>query len=149
MWSTDLAEDAVNIGQVEQGIHRTDIMSRHCLNVTFSTSLSTSFQTYSPSYTRKSTVYIYPPSEVYNHHSNAAAAAKSLQSYLTLYDSIDGSPPGSPVPRILQARILEWVAISSLVHLKDTWLQKGDLQFKPVGCHVFPPTQKTCRTIAE
>ena len=39
-------------------------------------------------------------------------AAKSLQSCLTLCDPIDGSPPGSPVPGILQARTLEWVAIS-------------------------------------
>ena len=44
--------------------------------------------------------------------SNAAAAAKSLQSCPTLCDPIDGSPPGSPVPGILQARTLEWVAIS-------------------------------------
>ena len=44
--------------------------------------------------------------------SAAAAAAKSLQSCPTLCDPIDGSPPGSPVPRILQARTLEWVAIS-------------------------------------
>ena len=43
----------------------------------------------------------------------AAAAAKSLQSCPTLCDPIDGSPPGSPVPGILQARTLEWVAISS------------------------------------
>ena len=42
----------------------------------------------------------------------SAAAAKSLQLCLTLCDLIDGSPPGSPVPRILQARTLEWVAIS-------------------------------------
>ena len=42
----------------------------------------------------------------------AAAAAKSLQSCLTLCDPIDGSPPGSPVPEILQARTVEWVAIS-------------------------------------
>ena len=42
----------------------------------------------------------------------AAAAAKSLQSCLTLCDPIDGSLPGSPVPRILQAGTLEWVAIS-------------------------------------
>ena len=42
----------------------------------------------------------------------AAAAAKSLQSCPTLCDLIDGSPPGSPVPGILQARTLEWVAIS-------------------------------------
>ena len=41
-----------------------------------------------------------------------AAAAKSLQSCLTLCDPTDGSPPGSPVPGILQARTLEWVAIS-------------------------------------
>ena len=43
---------------------------------------------------------------------DAAAAAKSLQSWPTLCDPIDGSPPGSPIPGILQARILEWVAIS-------------------------------------
>ena len=42
----------------------------------------------------------------------AAAAAKSLQSCPTLCDPIDGSPPGCPVPGILQARTLEWVAIS-------------------------------------
>ena len=42
----------------------------------------------------------------------AAAAAKLLQSCPTLCDPIDGSPPGSPIPGILQARTLEWVAIS-------------------------------------
>ena len=42
----------------------------------------------------------------------AAAAAKSLQSCPTLLDPIDSSPPGSPVPEILQARTLEWVDIS-------------------------------------
>ena len=41
-----------------------------------------------------------------------AAAAKSLQSCLTLCNPIDGSPPGSPVPGILKARTLEWIAIS-------------------------------------
>ena len=41
-----------------------------------------------------------------------ADAAKSLQSCPTLCDPIDGSPPGSPVPGILQAKTLEWVAIS-------------------------------------
>ena len=45
-------------------------------------------------------------------HRSAAAAAKSLQSCPTLCDTIDGSPPGFPVPEILQARTLEWVAIS-------------------------------------
>ena len=43
---------------------------------------------------------------------SAAAAARSLQSCPTLCDPIDGSPPGSPIPGILQARTLEWVAIS-------------------------------------
>ena len=43
---------------------------------------------------------------------SAATAAKSLQSCLTLFNPIDGSPPGSTVPGILQARTLEWVAIS-------------------------------------
>ena len=42
----------------------------------------------------------------------AAAAAKSLQSCPTLCNPKDGSPPGSPIPGILQARILEWVAIA-------------------------------------
>ena len=42
----------------------------------------------------------------------ATATAKSLQSCPTLCDPIDGSPPGSPIPGILQARTLEWVAIS-------------------------------------
>jgi len=42
----------------------------------------------------------------------AAAAAKSLQSCPTLCNPIDGSPPASPIPGILQARTLEWVAIS-------------------------------------
>ena len=42
----------------------------------------------------------------------AAAAAKLLQSCLTLFDPIDGSPPGCPIRGILQARTLEWVAIS-------------------------------------
>ena len=42
----------------------------------------------------------------------AAAAVKSLQSCLTLCNPNDGSPPGSPIPGILQARTLEWVAIS-------------------------------------
>ena len=50
----------------------------------------------------------------------AAAAAKSLQSCPTLYDPIDGSPPGSSVPGILQARILEWVSIS----FSNAWKRK-------------------------
>ena len=50
----------------------------------------------------------------------AAAAAKSLQLCPTLCDPIDGSPPGSPVPGILQARTVKWVAIS----LSNAWKWK-------------------------
>ena len=52
----------------------------------------------------------------------AAAAAKSLQSCPTLCDPIDGSPPGSSVPGILQARTLEWVAIS----FSNAWKLKSE-----------------------
>ena len=58
----------------------------------------------------------------------AAAAAKSLQSCPTLCNPIDGSPPGSPVPGILQARILEWVAIS----FSNAW--KWKVKVKSLSC---------------
>ena len=51
----------------------------------------------------------------------ADATAKSLQSCLTLCDPRDSSPPGFPVPGILQARTLEWVAISSPMHENEKW----------------------------
>ena len=54
----------------------------------------------------------------------AAAAAKSLQSSLILCDPIDGSPWGSPVPGILQARALEWVAIS----FSNAWKRKAKVK---------------------
>ena len=51
----------------------------------------------------------------------AAAAAKSLQSCLTLCDTTDSSPPGSPVPGIFKARTLEWVAIAfSILNVKHS-----------------------------
>ena len=56
-------------------------------------------------------MYIFSSSDSYI-YMYTAAAAKSLQSCPTLCDPIDGSPPGSPIPGILQARTLEWVAIS-------------------------------------
>ena len=57
-------------------------------------------------------------SEVIFFYPTAAAAAKSLQSCPILCDPIDGSPPGSAVPGILQARALEWVAIAfSIIQL--------------------------------
>ena len=58
----------------------------------------------------------------------AAAAAKSLQSCPTLRNPIDGSPPGSPVPGILQARTMEWVAIS----FSNAWKRK--VKVKSLSC---------------
>ena len=58
----------------------------------------------------------------------AAAAAKSLQSCPTLCDPIDGSPRGSPFPGILQARTLEWVAIS----FSNAW--KWKVKVKSLSC---------------
>ena len=62
-------------------------------------------------------------------------AAKSFQSCLTLCDPIDGSPPGSPVPGILQARTLEWGAIAfSRLHRKG-----------PIDLKKYKPDQETSR----
>ena len=55
---------------------------------------------------------------------NTPAAAKSLQSCPTLYNRRDGSPPGCPVPEILQARTLEWVPIS----FSNAWKGKGKVK---------------------
>ena len=67
----------------------------------------------------------------------AAAAAKSLQSCPTLCDPIDGSPPGSPVPGILQARTLEWIAIS----FSNAW--KWKVKVKSLSCVRFLATSWT------
>ena len=70
------------------------------------------------------------PSERLPAAAAAAAATKSLQSCPTLCDPIDGSPPGSPIPGILQARTLEWVAISfsnAAMKLKDACSLEGKL----------------------
>ena len=68
------------------------------------------------------------------HRSSTAAAAKSLQSCPTLCDPIDGSSPGSPVPGILQARTLEWVAISSSSAGK--WKEKVKSR-NPMNCSLL------------
>ena len=59
-----------------------------------------------------SEIFLYVTITVDTCHYAAAAAAKLLQSCLTLCNPIDGSPPGSPIPGILQARTLKWTAIS-------------------------------------
>ena len=61
--------------------------------------------------------------------SSAAAAAKSLHSCPTLCDPVDGSPPGSPIPGILQARTLEWVAIS----FSNAWKWKVKVKSLSLG----------------
>ena len=75
----------------------------------------------------------------------AAAAAKSLQSCPTLCNPIDGSPPGPAVPGILQARALEWVAISSSNawkwKVKVKWLSRVWLLATPwTAAHQAPPS---------
>ena len=72
-----------------------------------------------------------------NTETAAAAAAKSLQSCPTLCDPIDGSPPGSPVPGILQARTLEWVAIS----FSNAW--KWKVYVKSLSCVLLLATPWT------
>ena len=65
----------------------------------------------------------------WGHTAAAADGAKSLQSCPTLYESIEGSPPGSPVPGILQARTLEWVAIS----FSNAWKWKAKVKSSVVS----------------
>ena len=73
-----------------------------------------------------------------------AAAAKSLQSCPTLCDPIDGSPPGSTIPGILQARTLEWVAIS----FSNAWKRKVKVKSLSVSDssrpHGLQPTRLLC-----
>ena len=84
------------------------------------------------------------PNAIYRFNAAAAAAGKSLQSCSTLCDPIDGSPPGSAIPGILQARTLEWVAIS----FSNAW--KWKVKVKSLS-HVWPsrphrlqPTRLLC-----
>ena len=71
------------------------------------------------------------------HEEAAAAAAKSLQSCLTLCNPIDSNPLGSSVPGILQARILEWVAISFSKHKEAHELKLESLNALPNREHYF------------
>ena len=76
----------------------------------------------------------------------AAAAAKSLQSCPTLCDPVDGSPPGSPIHRILQARVLERVAIAfsnpdSILNSRDITLPT---KVRLVKAMVFPVAMYGC-----
>ena len=77
------------------------------------------------------------PYKTYSFVHKITAAAKSLQSCPTLCNPIDGSPPGSTVPRILQARTLEWVAIS----FSNAWNWK--VKMKWLSCVQLPATPWT------
>ena len=71
----------------------------------------------------------------------AAAAAKSLQSCPTLCDPMDSSPPGSPVPGILQARTLEWVAISFSNDQCEKWKWSRSVMSDSSRPHGLQPTR--------
>ena len=73
---------------------------------------------------------------LWSYYYSTAAAAKSLQSCPTLCDPIDASPPGSPVPGILQARTLEWVDIS----FSNAWKWKVKLKWNRVRLCATPWT---------
>ena len=105
----------------------------------FSSSLFSSIRVVSSAYLRLLTFLLailihpaYDPSSLVFHMmytaAAAAAAAKSIQSCPTLCDRIDGSPPGSAVPGILQTRTLEWVAIS----FSNSW--KWKVKVKSLSC---------------
>ena len=70
----------------------------------------------------------------YCENNYAAAAAKSLQSCPTLCDPRDGSPPGSPVPGIFQARVLKWVAMASSAEIPAAAAAAKSLQSCPTLC---------------
>ena len=71
---------------------------------------------------------------------NAAAAAKSLQSCSTLRDPIDGSPPGSAAPGILQARTLEWVAMEKMLLLLSRFSRVRLYATPYTAAHQAPPS---------
>ena len=76
--------------------------------------------------------------------SDFPAAAKSLQLCPTLCDSMEGSPPGCPVPGILQARTLEWVAISLSMHESEKWKWICSVVSNSEQPHRLQPTKLLC-----
>ena len=69
------------------------------------------------------------------------AAAKSLQLCLTLCNPIDGSPPGSTVPGIVQARTLEWVPFPSPIHESEKWKWSRSVMSGSLRPHGLQPTR--------
>ena len=72
---------------------------------------------------------------------HAAAVAKLFQSCPTLCNPIDGSPPGSPIPGILQARTLEWVAFPSPMHESEKWKWSRSVVSDSLQPHGLQPTR--------
>ena len=72
---------------------------------------------------------------------NRIAAAAAIQSCPTLCDPIDGSPPGSPVPGILQARTLEWVAMPSPMHESEKGKGSHSVASDSSQLHGLQPTR--------
>ena len=73
--------------------------------------------------------------------SKSATAAKSLQSCPTLCDPIDRSPPGSPIPGILQARILEWLPFPSPMQENEKWKWSRSMVSNSLRPHGLQPTR--------
>ena len=98
--------DSVRGGFLKFIFNRRIIALQYCVGFCHTSTRISHRYTYVPS------LWTSLPSLIPPHTSAAAAAAKLLQSCPTLCDPIEGSPPGSSIPGILQARTLEWVAIS-------------------------------------
>ena len=114
-----------HMSELRNWLSRTSVITTQCDTLT-----TASWETKHQKYRAKS--FLIPsPQKLWDHKGlsfQAAAAAKSLQLCPTLCDPVDGSPPGSPVPGILQARTLEWVAMS----FSNAW--KWKVKVKSLSC---------------
>ena len=86
-------------------------------------------------------VFLISPCYSLELHIQMLAATKSLQSCLTLCDPIDGSPPGSPIPGILQARTLEWLSFPSPMHESEKGKWSRSVVSDPQWPHGLQPTR--------
>ena len=103
-------EDLAEEGKLEPGSKRQQVTG---VTVSLAPTLhSVGFQNWAQCFPFLLALFKFSHTVRHSYLETAAAAAKSLQSCLTLWDPRDGSPPAPPVPGILQARTLEWVAIS-------------------------------------
>ena len=85
-----------------------------------------------------------PPASLALHCPKSSATAKLLQSCLTLCNPIEGSPLGSPIPGILQARTLEWVAISFSKHESEKWKLSLSVVSDSLRPYGLQPTRLLC-----